>query len=120
MYLTRLIIKRFGKTLNSDLKFKKGLNIIDCGNKREVAAAFCLAVCGGKFGDETEQLFTSETEIVAYFSDGGEKVVIKRTSNSYSVTAHGAESERYKSLFLENSRRSLIRYLKAHREHGRH
>lgn len=108
MYLTRLIIKRFGKTLNSDLKFKKGLNIIDCDNKREVAAAYCLAM--GEPSETYNSLFTPETEIVAFFSDGGKKVVIKRTSNSYSVTAHGEESERYKSLFLENSRRSLACY----------
>ncbi len=108
MYLTRLIIKRFGKTINSDLKFKKGLNIIDCGNKREVAAAFCLAM--GEPSETYNTLFTSETEIVAYFSDGGEKVVIKRTSNCYSVMANGEESERYKSLFLENSRRNLACY----------
>ncbi|MBP5466315.1 MAG: hypothetical protein J6Y43_01965, partial [Clostridia bacterium] len=109
MYLTRLIIKRFGKTINSDLRFKKGLNIIDCGNKREMAAAYCLAMGESSIG-AYNNLLTSDTEIVAHFSDDGEEIVTKRTRDGYSVMANGEESERYKSLFLENSRRNLACY----------
>jgi len=110
MYLTRLIIKRFGNIESLNLKLKKGLNVINCLNKREVAFAYCLAVGGGKFGDETERLFTSETEIVAKFWDGGEKVTVIITRNKKIVITNGHNAKRYENVFAENARRNTACY----------
>ena len=109
MYLERLIIKRFGKTLNSDLKFNKGLNIIDCGNKREVAAAYCL-VMDETFAGVYNNLFTPKTEIVAKFSDGGEKVTVIITRNGKIVITNGNNAKRYENVFVENARRNTACY----------
>ena len=110
MYLDRLIIKRFGNIESLTLKFKKGLNVIDCSNKREVAFAYCLAVGGGNFGDEAKQFFKEDTEITASFSDGDGKVNVIITRNDKTVITNGDNAERYKKVFSENSRRNTSCY----------
>lgn len=110
MYLDRLIIKRFGNIESLTLKFKKGLNVIDCPNKRELAFAYCIAVGGGNFDDETKQFFKEDTEITASFSDGNGKVNVIITRNDKTVITNGDNAERYKKVFTENSKRNISCY----------
>lgn len=110
MTIDKLIIKRFGNIESLTLKFKKGLNIIDCPNKREVAFAYCLAVGGGNFGDEAKQFFKEDTEITVCFYDGDGKVNVIITRNDKTVITNGDNAERYENVFSENSRRNTACY----------
>ena len=106
MYIDRLIIKRFGNIESLTLKFKKGLNIIDCPNKRDIAFAYCLAVGGGNFGDEAKQFFKEDTEITAKFTDGIDEITVIITRNEKTIITNSNNTERYESVFAENARRN--------------
>ena len=110
MTIDRLIIKRFGNIESLTLKFKKGLNVIDCPNKREVAFAYCLAVGGGKFEDYLDKQLNGDVEITANFSDGIDKITVKITKSEKIITTSDVYTERYESVFTENSRRNTACY----------
>ncbi|MBO4251852.1 MAG: hypothetical protein J5911_04230 [Clostridia bacterium] len=108
MYLERLVVKRFGGVICSDLKFKKGVNLIDCPNKQEIAFACCLAVGGGNFGEIVDKLMTTDSEISAEFNGSEGKFIAKITKNGDSVSVSGTES--YKRIFADNTKRNVSCY----------
>ena len=110
MLLKRLLIKRFGNVLKEDIKLKKGLNVIDSINKREVAFAYCLAVGGGKFGDQAQRLLENDSEIIAEFINGDERVNVDVKKDSFTITSSEQDPDRYRTAFSENKKRDTACY----------
>ena len=111
MYLDKLIIKRFGNVESLNLKFKKGLNIIDCQNKLEVVFAYCLVVGGDETRVVANKLLKADTEIVAELINDREKIIVVISNNSSEISVNGIATVRYKSIFTESFKRDTICFI---------